>query len=82
MCRPPKFSEAGEYEVSLAMNGIDFVSETMSVMIYPEPSLVSVSPLLNDARTVLSQTNGTLDVNMVSTTKQKYEAVLGMIPIN
>ena len=66
VCRPPKFSEDGEYEVSLALNGVDFVSETMTIMVYPEPSLVSVAPLLNDARSILNDSNGVLDINMVS----------------
>ena len=65
-CRPPKFSQEGEYEVSLSLNGSNFVRETLRVTIYPEPALLTISPLVSDARTILSQRRGVLDISMVS----------------
>ena len=62
MCIPPKLSTAGDYEVTLSLNGIDFLDNSFIVSVYPEPVVFSVEPKLIDA----SQAS-TFDIELVST---------------
>jgi len=61
-CRPPKLAEAGEYDISLALNGIDFTLETVRVCVYADPVLDSFHPRLVDMR----QTTRPIEVLLVS----------------
>lgn len=38
-CRPPKLNDIGLYDVSIALNGIDFCADVHVVDIYPDPIL-------------------------------------------
>ena len=64
-CKPPKFAQEGEYEVSLAVDGVNFVPETLKIDIYAEPCLLTVTPTVADARTILTEYNGNLDMFVV-----------------
>ena len=50
-CKPPKFGNPGFYDVSVALNGVDFTTDMIRVKVYEEPSLETFSPLLLDMRT-------------------------------
>ena len=67
VCKPPKFSQEGEYEVSVALNGSNFIRETMRIFIYAEPSLRTISPMVSDARTIYGDKRGILNFSMVWT---------------
>jgi hypothetical protein len=50
-CKPPKFSEMGEYIVSLSMDGgTSFLKETCEMFIYRDITLIKQSPELVDIR--------------------------------
>lgn len=51
VCRPPKLNDIGLYEVTIALNGIDFCSDVHVVDIYTDPILNGlVSPQIYNAK--------------------------------
>jgi hypothetical protein len=58
VCRPPKLSDIGLYDVTVALNGIDFCSDVHVVEIYPDPILNGlVSPQIYNAKSESGLTN-------------------------
>ena len=50
-CRPPKLNDVGLYEVTIAVNGVDFCSDIHVVDIYQDPILNGlVAPQIYNAR--------------------------------
>ena len=49
-CRPPKLAEVGEYEVTVSMNGEDFTTEGVRIIVYADPTLLSFAPSVLDMR--------------------------------
>lgn len=64
-CRPPRFNEPGEYEVALAVNGVDFLPDTLRITVYAEPTLASMSPHVGCLRTIASSNGSTISVVLV-----------------
>lgn len=52
VCVPPRLPLSGEYQVSLSLNGKDFLLDTASITTYQEPSVVSIEPKLVDVSNV------------------------------
>jgi hypothetical protein len=51
VCRPPKLSDIGLYDVTIAVNGVDFCGDVHVVEIYTDPILHGlVSPQIYDAK--------------------------------
>lgn len=51
VCRPPKLNDVGLYEVTIAVNGIDFCSDVHVVDIYQDPILNGlISPQIYNAK--------------------------------
>lgn len=48
VCKPPKFAEVGIYEVSVSMNGVDFLPTTSSVIVHKDLSVTFQKPDLCD----------------------------------
>lgn len=52
-CRPPKLSEFGVYNVTVSMNGVDFLDEVLKLEVCPDPICVAmISPQLFNARVI------------------------------
>lgn len=49
-CRPPRLSEAGEYEVTLSMNGTTFLPDILKLSIYKDFTVSGLTPSLLDKR--------------------------------
>jgi len=49
-CKPPKFNEPGEYDVSIAINGQDFTTDAVRILVYADPVLGSFYPFIVDMR--------------------------------
>ena len=49
-CKPPKFSEPGVYDVTVAMDGTTFLPQELVVRSYKETSITKISPKLVDLR--------------------------------
>ena len=50
VCKPPRLAEAGDYNVTISMNGHDFGSESGKLSAYPDPTINSVRPSIVDMR--------------------------------
>lgn len=51
VCRPPKLNDIGLYEVTIAVNGIDFCSDVHVVDIYQDPILNGlIAPQIYNAK--------------------------------
>jgi hypothetical protein len=46
VCKPPKLTETGEFEVSVSLNGKDFMPDLLRVQIYRDFSVPDISPRL------------------------------------
>jgi alpha-tubulin suppressor-like RCC1 family protein len=77
-CRPPKFRETGEYSVSVSLDGTNFMNDLMTVHIYAEPSLLSATPTICDARSILDS-GGFLNVVLVSFTISKNAILFNVL---
>lgn len=51
-CKPPKLTDTGIYNVSIALNGKDFITESyLNVDIFPDPVIVCLNyPFIVDTR--------------------------------
>ncbi len=58
VCKPPRLAEAGEYSVSLSLNGLDFCPETKIISMYPDPTINQVKPKLVDIRSLVDMPKG------------------------
>lgn len=52
-CKPPRFTEIGEYEISVSLNGVDFMPDTLSIHVYKDFSISSITPNLIDTREMI-----------------------------
>ena len=51
-CRPPRFSDPGDYSVAVAMNGTDFTTGMIKLKVFAEPVLHDLMPSVFDMRTL------------------------------
>ncbi len=49
-CKPPKFAEIGEYLLTLSMDGVNFLPQTVDITIYKEVTVAQLSPGIIDLR--------------------------------
>ena len=57
-CKPPRLAEAGDYEVTLSLNGRDFAPQKKHISMYPDPTINSVKPRLVDMRNLVDMPKG------------------------
>jgi len=58
VCKPPRLAEAGDYTVSIALNGVDFAPETCRISMYSDPTIHTVKPNLVDMRHLVEMPKG------------------------
>lgn len=62
-CKPPRLTVTGYYDVSLAMDGKNFLSETQRIFVCTDPKVTSIENCLYDLRE-----SEIIDVTMVALT--------------
>ena len=58
VCKPPRLAEAGDYNVTISMNGQDFGAECGRLSAYPDPTINSVRPSIVDMRVLPDASKG------------------------
>ncbi len=66
-CHPPKFAETGDYLVSVAMDGVNFLPQLLDVAVYQEAAVLSQTPDLQDRRSVGGEAQQIRLVSLAST---------------
>ena len=54
VCKPPKFASLGEYNLSVCLDGSDYLIDTMNIVTYREFMIVDMLPHFYDLRNLNS----------------------------